>query len=75
LAARQDRKASPDRKARQVKTRSATATHSVTEMRNANATQNATARPTPEDAQQVSIKPLTMMEGPSASVIKDVAGT
>ncbi|MGD0404665.1 MAG: hypothetical protein ABSB66_15890 [Candidatus Acidiferrales bacterium] len=52
-----------------------TATLSATEMRNAIATQNATARPTPEDAQQGSIKPLIMTEGPSASAINAVAGT
>ena len=75
MDARQDRKASPDHKARQVKTRSVTATLSATEMRNAIATQNATARPTPEDAQQGSIKPLIMTEGPSASAINAVAGT
>jgi len=47
------------------------ATRSAIEMPSAIAMQNATAKLTPDHAQQVSIKPLTMMEDPSASATKE----
>jgi hypothetical protein len=49
--------------------------HSVIGTPSAIATQNATAKLTPEDVQQDSIKPQTTMEKPPASETNAVAGT
>jgi hypothetical protein len=48
--------------------------HSVIGTPSAIATQSATAKLTPEDVQQDSIRPQTTMEKPPASETKDLAG-